>query len=176
MRPPTAPEAHPFCRGGPLGLRGEPSPLECRTEAAVALESLPKVAYLTALDHPGAHADQGGGRGQVHAGPCGGRLGAEASRRRTRGSAPRARTDLRGTSERSMDGFKGLRGGGTPVYLSICSCALFVPIIQLKKNPTHHFTFTPPVHPSTFLSKICPTISTFPLQFVERMQRRAAWW
>eukprot|EP00964_Phaeocystis_antarctica_P025244 scaffold14168_cov64-Phaeocystis_antarctica.AAC.10 len=81
----------------------------------VALRCLPKVTDLTAFGHPGAHADQGGGRGQVHAGPCGGRLGAEASRRRARGSVERA--DLRGTSEHSV----APRAGGGGRVASIAS-------------------------------------------------------
>ena len=56
MRPPTTPEALPLAQGCPLGPKGEPSPLGCRREPALALRCLPEVTDSLPLsfDHPGA--------------------------------------------------------------------------------------------------------------------------
>ena len=52
-RPPTTPEAQPLAQGCPLALKGAPQPLGCQREPALTLWCLPKVADVTAFDHPG---------------------------------------------------------------------------------------------------------------------------
>eukprot|EP00964_Phaeocystis_antarctica_P003649 scaffold1963_cov29-Phaeocystis_antarctica.AAC.2 len=58
MRPPPVPEAHPPAQGCLLRPRGAPSLLGCRSEAAVALLRLPKVADLTTSVPPGPASDR----------------------------------------------------------------------------------------------------------------------
>ena len=103
--PLVGPEACLFA-GAALWARGE-SPQHLHAEERLRWRSSagPELAISPhcLCDRAGAHADQGGGRGQIHAGPCGGRPGAEASGRRSRGSRGRAeRTDLSRTGERSV--------------------------------------------------------------------------
>ena len=103
--PLVGPEACLFA-GAALWARGE-SPQRLHAEERLRWRSSagPELAISPhcLCDRAGAHADQGGGRGQIHAGPCGGRPGAEASGRRSRGSRGRAeRTDLSRTGERSV--------------------------------------------------------------------------
>jgi len=98
-------------------------------------------------DRAGAHADQGGGRRQIHAGPCGGRPGAEASRRRSRGSRGREeRTDLSRTGDRSVaqrpDGDRGWTAAkGVPRFFRVhpmCAHSSFdAPIWRAGRRSSH---------------------------------------